>query len=445
MPNAAECNAGNSHLPKVSPKPILNLRSELAQEIISGNQSASEKWALLIVLAILLLILTISWFIKFPDTIETRATLTAANAPKEIVCRLSGRIEKLLHHNNEQVAKGTVIGWMESSANPKEILELSQLIDSSSEAFNEGRYGSIIRLFNKQYKNLGEIQQSYSEFTTALQIFNDYMVNGFYDHKKRMLEDDLAFLRDTKHTIQGQKVLTKEDIDLEEDTYKSSKLLFDSLVLSKEELKAEKSRLISKRLAMLQLDISVKNNVTQERDKIKELYQLEHDISHQRAIFFQSLLTMKSIIEDWKKKYVLQSPIDGQIFFIVPLQENQYIESGKLLGYISPGNTMYFTEMNLPQENFGKIDTGLKVQFRFSAYPFQELGYVKGTLNYVSPVASDSGFLATARLDNGLITNNEHIIPYKAGLKAHAIVITKDLRLLQRMYYGLIRSTSVGK
>jgi HlyD family secretion protein len=102
-------------------------------------------------------------------------------------------------------------------------------------------------------------------------------------------------------------------------------------------------------------------------------------------------------------------------------------------------------EINLPQNNFGKVDTGMPVQLRFDAYPYEEIGFVKGRLNFISKIASDSGFYATVRLDNGLTTNLKKHIQYKNGLKAEALVITKNLRLLQRIYYSIIKNTSVEK
>lgn len=118
---------------------------------------------------------------------------------------------------------------------------------------------------------------------------------------------------------------------------------------------------------------------------------------------------------------------------------------GKLIGYINPYDNLYFAETNLQQSNFGKIDTGLKVQLRFDAYPYQEVEYVNGTLSYVSNVPSDSGFLATIRLDRGLVTNNRIPIKFKSGLKAKAIVITKNMRLLQKFFSNFVAATSVGK
>jgi HlyD family secretion protein len=126
------------------------------------------------------------------------------------------------------------------------------------------------------------------------------------------------------------------------------------------------------------------------------------------------------------------------------LQENQFLKQGKLIGFITPDDSHFYAETYLPQNNLGKIDTGMKVQLRLAAYPYQECGFVQGTLNYVSNVPSDSGFLATIRLDNGLITTNNKSIFYRNGLKAQALVITKNMRLLDRLYYNIIKSTSSG-
>ncbi len=141
---------------------------------------------------------------------------------------------------------------------------------------------------------------------------------------------------------------------------------------------------------------------------------------------------------------MLQSPVDGNIFFIIPLQENQFLQPGKLIGYINPDDSHFYAETYLPQNNFGKASIGLKVQLRFDAYPYQETGFVDGTINYISHVASDSGFLATVQLDHGLVTNTGRPISYKSGLTAQAIVINRDLRLLQRLWFNLNKSVTVG-
>jgi HlyD family secretion protein len=40
----------------------------------------------------------------------------------------------------------------------------------------------------------------------------------------------------------------------------------------------------------------------------------------------------------------------------------------------------------------GEADTVMQVQLGFDAYPYQEMGFVKGKLNHISKIATDSGF-----------------------------------------------------
>jgi HlyD family secretion protein len=274
-------------------------------------------------------------------------------------------------------------------------------------------------------------------------VFKDYLVNGFYSRKRALLEQDISSLTTASRTIRDQQELTTKDVALAQETYNMNKLLFDEKLSSREEFRQEESRLLSKKLAVPQLEAAIQANLDQARDKLKEIAQLDHDQAQQETLFSQALHSLKSAVDDWKLRHILQSPVDGSVSFIIHLQENQFLQAGTLIGYISPGDAYYYTEAYLPQGNFGKIDTGLKVQLRFDAYPYQEAGFVEGTLDNLSSVASDSGILATIRLDKGLRTNNHRVIAYRSGLKAQAIVITKQMRLLQRLWYNINKSTSL--
>lgn len=417
-------------------------RSELAQEIISAKAGFIERWALLIFTILFLILIGCTWFIRYPDVIEARATLTVANAPKEIIVRQQGRIVKLFKYNNANVVKNEVFGWMESIASHQEVLELSARVDSCIPLFEQGNFTMISRILGKQYANLGELQQSFTQFAEALQQLNDYTVNGFYEKNRTLLIHDISSLDSSRQKIKDQKHLMKRDLVLVEEAYHANQSLFNDKVISKDEIRNQESKLVNKQMSIPQLEASILQNESQQRDKIKALDQLDHDKRKQLVLFRQALQMLKTNIDDWKLKYVLQAPLNGKLDFVIQLQENQFLPLGKLLGYVNPDDSRYFAELYLPQLNFGKVDTGYKVQLRFEAYPYHEFGSVDGSLSYISKVASDSGFLATVRLDNGLLSNTGTPIPYTAGLKANAMVITKNMRLLERLYYNLVKKTS---
>jgi multidrug resistance efflux pump len=436
-----------NHAPSLSglERDKLFLRSEAVQEIISKKPGFLEKWAMLVFLVILLLLIAGSWFIKYPDTIEAVAYLTANNAPKEIIPRQEGRLVKLLVNNDDQVRPGQMIGWIESTGSHADVIDLSRQLDSGIQLLTTNQTEKVSRLFKQQFRNLGELQGTYQQFITAWQQFNDYLVNGFYSHKKALLQNDIVDLHKMNQTILKQKDLTEQDIKLAEESFKMNSTLSDEKVLSNEEYRAQKSKFVNKEMAIPTLTASLLTNENLQREKQKEINQLEHDIAQQKVVFQEALQTLKSASDDWIRKYILQSPIEGKIAFMTPIQENQFVQQGKLLGYINPSGNLFYAQINLPQSNFGKVNPGLQVQLRFDAYPYQEFGFVMGSLNYISTIATDSGFLATIRLDHGLLTNHNIPIQYKSRLKAQAIVITQNMRLLQRLYYNLVKTTSTNK
>jgi multidrug resistance efflux pump len=420
----------------------LQLRSMAAQDMLSRKSGFLEKWALLLFLGLLLLLVAGSWFIHYPDTIQAAATLNAKNAPKEIYTHTEGRLIKLFVRNDETIAAGQTIGIMESNANSAEVLSLSNKLGECLQLITRRQFKEASSLFNIPYQKLGELQEPYQAFILHLQEFNDYLVNDFYTQKKTMLQEDIASIKDLNHHINLQMQLTKEDLKLSKESYDINSQLQLEKVISKEELKNYQSKLIGKKISIPILDASLINNNNQLREKRKELIQLEHDMAQQVILFTQALQTIKSQAEEWRRRYIISSPIAGRIVFLSPVEENQHLQNNKLIAFVNPDDSKFYAEVYLSQLNFGKIDTGLQVYLRFDAYPFQEYGQVPGKLTYISRIGTDSGFHAIIDLSVGLKTTRWKEIQYKSGLKANAIIVTRNYRLLERLYYSIIKETS---
>jgi HlyD family secretion protein len=431
------------HLKEINLNKNFEERSDIAQEVISRKPDFYEKWALLVFLIVLLLLTAGTWFIKYPDIIQASAVLTGDNAPKEIIARQSGKLTALFVAPDQQVKQGDILGWIESNAATKEVIELSNQLDSCVKIAGKNNPQLIATILGKGFTNLGELQPAYQTFITAWLQYNDYLLNGFFSRRKNMLHGDIAALKNIQGKISVQRNLTSEDNTLAQKTFEMNKRLFEEKVISAEEYRRAQSALLNKQQSLPQTDVSMISQQNQIRDKQKEIDQLNHDILQQQQTFEQALQTLKSSVDDWLRKYTLQAPADGVVVFTLPLQQNRHIEQGKLLGFVNPADSKYYAELRLAQNNFGKVDTGMKVQLRFDAYPYQEAGFVGGTLNYLSTTAIDSGFLGTVRLDKGLQTNQSKMIPYKNGLKAQAMIITKNMRLLERLYYSVVKATSV--
>lgn len=423
----------------------LILRSEKAQEIISKRGGFIEQWALLVFGIILSTLVAGTWFVRYPDIIHAQAKLTAENAPKEILPLQAGRLIKLMVNNGSYVHKNQILGYIESTANTENVLRLSAAIDSSSLLLSEGHFDLVQPLLQRSFYDLGELQNDYQTFISAFQQYNDYYTNGFFENKKNMLLKDIAALQAMKGIIHEKKQLTGKDRDSARVSLEMNRILLEQKVISAEEYRNQESKFISKQMALPQYRENLIANETQQRDKRKEIDQIVHDEQQQLTVFRQALQTFKSSVDEWLHRYVLRAPIAGKMVYTLPLQQNKYVEAGKVIAFVNPDDSKYYVEIQISQNNFGKVDTGMQVQLRFDAYPFQETGYLPATIDYLSPMAIDTGFLATARLNHGLMTNLNKQIQYKNGLNAQALIITRDMRLLERIFYNLRKTLSPNK
>ena len=105
-----------------------------------------------------------------------------------------------------------------------------------------------------------------------------------------------------------------------------------------------------------------------------------------------------------------------------------------ITGMNTSGNAIY-VELDVSGNNLQSIDSGQLVQMRFYDYNSSRFGVVEARLQHVSDTPINNALTALVSLPRGLITRQNKIIPYKAGAKADVLIITKDMRLLERIFY----------
>ncbi|WAC42190.1 HlyD family efflux transporter periplasmic adaptor subunit [Pedobacter sp. SL55] len=167
--------------------------------------------------------------------------------------------------------------------------------------------------------------------------------------------------------------------------------------------------------------------------------ELENNIFRQRLHFKEELSIFNSQVEDWIKKYVLIAPINGTVNYNNFLQVNQQVQTNQILCYINPQDSKFYAEMYIPQSNFGKVKLGQKVLFKFPSYPYQEYGIVEGHIDFISKIGTDSGYLSKVKFMNKLSITYNKDLHYKDGMIANAEIVTKDMKLIERFYYKIIK------
>jgi len=411
-------------------------------EIISKKPPFIVRWGTVFLFILLLFIIGISWFIKYPDIINTTAKLTSINAPKPVIILISGKLLKLNISEDQAVIKNQILGFIESTADHQQVIELLNNIDSVQFLLDNNKAVFLNKYFKDPQNKLGELQNAYQVYAQAFLNFKNYLINGFYLQKKNMLAKDLDNIHRLHNSLTQQKSFHEQDLSLSQKTFDANHYLKNENVISDFDLRNETSKLIGKKLTMPQITSAIIANETQQNEKQKEIAELENNIAQQKTIFQQALNSFKSQAEDWKKKYLLTAPIDGKVAFATFIQENQQLQANQTICFINPGNSQYYAQIIIPQSNFGKVASGQPVLLKFSSYPFSEYGAVKGKIDFISHIPTDSGYLAKVVLDNGLRTNYNKQIQYREGLTAQGEIITKNRRLLQRFYDGILKQVN---
>lgn len=423
----------------------VKLYSSEVRDIISARPTWLVRNGILLFLAVVVMVTTMSFFIAYPDIVKANAKLVSVNPPVEMKTKVSGKLIKLFAKERHKVKTGTVIAAMESVADANKVLTMYSSILRKRTMINSGETRTAFENFENDTKRnnwnegLGELQTDLNTYLTAYRLFKQYLGHGFYLKKKAMLNADIHFLQKLQGNLLVQKGMQQEDVELAQKTFEANETLSKDKVISELDYRNEKSKLINKSLSLPQLSSSIISNEAAMHEKRKEILQLENDIAQQKNIYMQSLNSLVTSLEQWQDKYLIKSPMAGNIAFADFVQENQNYQAGQTICVVNPDDSRYYAQLQIPQYQFGKLKSGQDVFLKLDAYPYQEFGMLKGKLDHISQVPNDSGFTGKIILLNGMRSNQNKNLQYKEGLHGDADIITSDRKLSDRLF-GSFRS-----
>ena len=416
----------------------INLRSEDVQEILTTPPHWMIRWGNTLFFAILVIILIMSYIIKYPEFINAPIIISSQNPPEKIEARISSKIEKILIQDQQKVQKGDILVVLQSTANYQDILELKDIINS----INANDIVSFPLSKTSQFR-LGELQGDYNNFAKAL---TDEIL---FTNLKPYAPDDIAISQNISEN-KNQLNILKQQLNLEtakysltKKNYERSSLLFEQGVISKMEFENE-------RLKFLQAQQSIegiKMSISQLEDGAKNLQKSKKNINinsvkDRTNYSTQSLYLLEQLrksITQWEQNYLLTSSTDGIVSFQNFLGINQHISAGENIISIMPNKKEGIVgRMNIPSTNSGKIAIGNKVLVKLDNYRYQEFGIIEGQVKNISLTPDkDGNYYVYIILPKGLKTSYNKDIIFDKEMKGSADIVTQDLRLIERFLYQI--------
>jgi len=417
----------------------INLRSNEVQEILTRIPSWMIRWGNTLILVFILLVLFISWLIKYPDILQAQAVITTNIPPENVVAKTNGKIKQILVYDKQNVSPGQALAVIENNAKYKDVVLLKKLMDESY--FSKD---SIFFPINKlPLLQLGAINNDFALFQdNYLDYLLDKQLNPLEVEKKSGVfaqNETQKRLKDLLH----QKQITNRTLYLKQKEYKRYKTLFDKGIISEMEIEQKLAGVLQQKSALRSINSQISqlkenlNKTTAGVDMI-DVKKTQQDTRLAQKVF-QSFENLRSQIDLWEQTYVLASSIQGKVSFLNIWTVNQMVNNGATVFSIIPDNfTHYIAKLKVPVKNSGKLKLGQKVQIKLANFPFEEFGMLIGKVDKISAVPDAKGnYYVDVNLPEKLETAFHKTIEYKQDMRGTAEIITEDLRVIERIFYQL--------
>ena len=363
------------------------------QDIITTVPSWILRWGITLFFGILVLMVSLSALIRYPDIVNAQLKIESPNSPKPVVSKVSGKLIKLLVKENANVVAGQALAYMESTGDHDKIRTLVAGLKELQTQVLQSKPVSPLLFSESDNIQLGELQSAYQTFYQEYLNYKSAINDGFYLKKKTFLQNDLMALTKQAQQLNQQKQIQQRSFVIADDDYQMHKKLEKEKVETPAELRQQESKYLTQKEPLVQTEsalITANNNYA---GKQKEILELENQIREEKAKFLQALNSLISQAEDWKNKYILTAAQSGKLSYAGIIQENQVLSIGQEVFNINPGNEAFFGQMSIPQDNMGKIKEGQEVLVKLKSYPFEEYGMIRGRISILLTFHTRTVFL----------------------------------------------------
>ena len=413
------------------------IRSESLNDILSRVPPKLIRWGSVLFLMLIILMLFLSWLIKYPDVITSEAHMTTAIPPQKVYAKITARIDTILVTDKQQVNKNTILAILENTSDNEDVLYIKSITDTIT--INKDQmlfpFEALPILF------LGDLEPQFAAFENS---YFQYIINrDLKPHKEKIAANSFA-LTELNHRLKNlvnQQAINKKELEFIKKDLKRHEQLLEKGVVSQQ---TYEDKQISYYTALRSYE-NTNLMVSQLRESLNQTKSNSKDIGFNKQreetrLLKQVLYTfreLKKATRDWELTYVLKSNNAGIVAFLDYWSSDQTLKESELVFTISPENLPYYlAKLRTPKTNAGKIKIGQQVNIKLNDYPDYEFGVLQGQVERISNVSNTDGtYVVDVKIPKDLKTTYGKHIDFKLDMQGTADIITEDLRLIERCFY----------
>ncbi|MCO6488863.1 MAG: hypothetical protein J5I98_10620 [Phaeodactylibacter sp.] len=415
----------------------IEIRSEEVQEILGTPPGWMARYGTLFAFVVVVVVGWVGFLLKYPDTVKSEITVTTTDPPKRLVTESRGRVKKVLKNNEEEVSAGQVLIVFDNNASLEDILTLETAImavgntptDSTLLAFSLP--GNVV---------LGELKDELYDFYRRQQDLKQYLENPYDNLTITQLDKELGKIQSMIRSDRERWATIDRQIESVEKRLRREEQLSQENLLAEERVSRTREEILSLRRAREGIESSIKSkelDIEGIRSEMSGVRQVTKEGHQEAAIALrESFQKLQKEMEEWKRRYVISSPIDGIVSFnLESISEQQYVEGGREIGVVVPmirQKTKGFVQVDMSRA--GKIRPGQKVIVKLDSYSYAEYGAIEATVEKKSQVPIDGNIIVEIGFKEDLVTTLGKRIEPSREMKGEATIITNDKRFIERIF-----------
>lgn len=421
-------------------------RDEEVKDIIERMPTRFGLRISAIVLSLFILLLIFGWVIRYPDIVKGQVTVNTALSPIKLVAGTSGKLRLNNKTSQSQVSSGDIVAYIESAT----VYDTLRAIKKILEGYNFSNTGNTSILSKLPFKvALGELTSKYYAFYNSLQQMANFNNDRLYDKQIASLHN--LHLHQVSEVANSTERISFSNNALEyaRKFLKRDSLLFLGRAAAEAELDRTKMEYLNNLAGVSIARSSLIEAEKESQQTLSMIAELNVQKSEKRKELEIALLSSYSDLVDnivlWEQRYLFEAPFKGRVQFLRFWTDNQFIQAGEPVFTIVPDVNESYGQVLLPTGGTGKVKIGQEVIVKLDDFPYNEYGSIKGTISSISLTTntektaqgSTESYLVTVRFPEGLITNYGKQIEFRHELKGSAEIVTKDRRLLERLFDNL--------
>jgi len=389
-----------------------------------------------VVFSFVCLLLLLSYFIKYPDTIAGEVIIEIDSPSIKHFATTSGKINNLLIEEAQFVTRNTALAVIDSSIDHRLVLKTETLLN---ETFNIEEPRDMFNRLRHIALN-GELGQLQVQVNALLTSLNEYILAQElqelqFNRKKSDLlianyRQLITKLREKLEPLEEKISLAKKDLD-------------NALSLAQKKLQSENGvNLVKQRMldavtkrsdALIEIELYELNISELENEYEEFLIEFRRKNSERLITIQDQRSLLLSQIKIWKSKHLMVAKSSGTVSFNKKNLADIQVSTTDNLFSIIPLKQSFNAWINVSGERLADVSIGQVVQIDLDKYPASKHGLFKAEISHINPLPSNEGYLLSLKLPELLISKRGSVVENQFYLKGSGEIITRPNRLITKL------------